>query len=83
MQPLLHWKIIKYYIFRFCVFSLSYVTCKAHVPYYIVIYGLPAIQKFSTFSQKRHDFIKKKVIEREMCVLISSKILSETFLVMR
>jgi len=30
----------KYYIFKVCVCSLSYLACKAHVPYYIVICGL-------------------------------------------
>jgi len=29
-----------YFVFRVCVCSLSYATCKAHAPYYIVIYGL-------------------------------------------
>ena len=36
----------KYYIFSVCVCSLSYLACKAHVPYYIVICGLPGPTKF-------------------------------------
>jgi hypothetical protein len=31
-----------------------------------------AVQYFSTLSHKRHDFLKKKVIEHKMCVLILS-----------
>ena len=38
---------------------LSYVAC-------------PALQYFSTLSQKQHTIEKKKVTEEKMCVLISS-----------
>jgi len=38
---------------------------------------------FSTLSHKRHDFRKKKVTERKMCVLIFSTSLVETFLIVR
>jgi hypothetical protein len=38
---------------------------------------------FSTLAHKRHDF-RKNVIEHKMCVLIfSTKLFSETFLIMR
>ena len=40
----------------------------------------PAVQYFSTWSHKRHDFPEKKVIEHKMRVLIFSTILYETFL---
>jgi len=42
----------------------------------------PALQCFSTLSDKRHDF-RKKVIEQNMCILSLSTILSETFLILR
>jgi hypothetical protein len=29
-----------------CVTSLSYPACKAHAPYYIVVYGLPGYTIF-------------------------------------
>jgi hypothetical protein len=37
---------------------------------------------FSTLFHKRYD-LKKKIIEPEMCVLISLQFLSETFLILR
>ena len=43
----------------------------------------PAQQYFSTLSHKRHDFLEKKAIKHEMCVLISSTTLSEIFLILR
>jgi len=52
----------------------------------IVIYGHPALHYFST-SHKRHDFREKKkrkeVTEHRMRILISSQLLSETFLILR
>ena len=39
-------------------FSLSYLTCKAHTPYYVRMTSVAcrAIPYFSTLSHKRHDF---------------------------
>ena len=42
----------------------------------------PAVPFFSTLSHQRHEFWKK-VIEREICVLIFSTNFSETFLILR
>jgi len=42
----------------------------------------PALQYFSTLSHKRHDF-RKRLIEHEMCVLISLQLLSETFVILK
>jgi hypothetical protein len=41
----------------------------------------PAVSYFYTLSHKRHDF-RKNVVEYEMCVLIFSTNLSETFLIL-
>ena len=35
-----------FFIFRVCVWSLSYPVCKAHAPYYNAIYGLPGYTIF-------------------------------------
>jgi hypothetical protein len=35
-----------------------------------VICGLSGSKYFSTLSHKWHDFLKKKIIEHKMCVLI-------------
>ena len=70
VQPLLQWKSNKYYIFWVCVCSLSY---PARNPHALILTSIdcPAVQYFSTLTQKRHDFRKKKC--HKMCVLISSK----------
>ena len=63
-----------------CVCSLIYPACNAHEPYCRVT--RPAQQYFSILSHERHDF-RKRVIKNKMCVLISSTLLSETFLILR
>jgi len=44
-----------------------------------------ALQYFSTLSHKRHDFRRKNITERKMCVLFltSLQLLSEPFLILR
>ena len=49
---------------------------------HIFICGLSGCNYFSALSHKRYDFQKKK-IEQEIRVLISSALLSETFLILR
>jgi hypothetical protein len=66
------------YVLRACVYSLSYPACKAHAPYYIVIFGLSG----STLIYRRTIFCKT-VIEHEMFVLSFSAPLNEVFLVLK
>jgi hypothetical protein len=59
---------------------IQHLTRMRHVVTSIVV---PlALPYFSTLSQKQEDF-GKKVIEHKMCVFIFSKLLSETFLILR
>jgi hypothetical protein len=41
--------------------------------------ALLAAPYFSTLPHKGHDFRKKNIIERKMCILISLKVLTKTF----
>jgi hypothetical protein len=52
-----------------CVFvcSLSYLACKEHGPYYIVIYGLSGRNIFSALSHKRRDFRKTVLNMQKVC----------------
>jgi hypothetical protein len=51
----------KYYIFLVCFCSLSYPTCKAHAPYYIVICSLFACTIFSHVISQNAGFSGKKI----------------------
>ena len=57
-----------------CMFS--YPACKVHGTYCIVVCGMH--HSLSTSSHKWYNF-REMVIEYKMCVLISCRILSETF----
>jgi hypothetical protein len=64
------------------VCSLIYPASKARAPYYIVISGLSVPNTFfHTFEKAR--FSEKRVIELEMCVVISLQNFPETFLALR
>jgi len=43
----------------------------------------PALQYFSTFSHKRHDFREKKVLNTKCVFWFRQQLLSETFLIIR
>src|SRR5215510_9136687 len=61
------------------VCSLRYPACNAHAPYC----HMWPIRLYIIFPLLRNRWISEEVIEREMCVLIFSKRLSETFLILR
>ena len=76
MQPLLHWKSNKYYIFWVCVCSLRTLVRNDHAPYcYMVPVRLHYI--FPNY------LINGKVIEHKMCVLIFSKTFVLAFLILQ
>ena len=52
--------------------SLMYAACNAHALCYIFICGLPISTIFFHIIPQKALFKKKKVMEREMCVLIFS-----------
>jgi hypothetical protein len=75
------WKSNEYYIFWVCVCSLSYLACKAHVPYYIFMCSL-SISYNITLSPKWHDF-RKKVLNKKCIICFSLQSLSEKFFNLR
>jgi hypothetical protein len=64
------------HIISVCVYSLNY---SAGI---LSSVACPALQYYSTLFQKRQDF-RKKFTGYKMCVLISSRTLSETLLILR
>jgi len=52
-----------------CVCSLIYPAFSEHAPYYIVVCDLSGSFTFSTFSNKRHDFVVN-VVETDMTQLV-------------
>ena len=94
MQPFLHCKSNKYYLFyvcvyvcvcaRSCVCRASYPACNSPAPFCHLwpVMACPFLQYFSTLFHNRHDF-RKTIIGHKMCVLFCSPALSETFLILR
>ena len=72
--------------------NLAYPACNAYAPYCDDIFG-PSVsttflapqypRHFSTLSHRRCDFLKKKVTEHIMRVLIFSKLLSKPVVILR
>ena len=57
VQPLLQWKIIKYFIFSLCIYSLRYPACNVHAPYYTANCSMPG-SYFFTLSPEQHNLKK-------------------------
>jgi hypothetical protein len=70
-KPLLPWKSNNIYTFPACACSLSYPARGGHEPTILSVACL-ALPYFTKLSHKRHYFLKKKVTEYKMCVLIFS-----------
>ena len=81
MQPFLQWKRIKYYLLGVCVCSLSYPARNVHASYDTVPCGL--LQLYHIFPHYLTNGTIKKVIKYEMCRLIFSVNLYETFIDLR
>jgi hypothetical protein len=64
-----------------CLCTLNYPVCKGLAPYCIVI--CLAVTCFSTLFHKQHDFRKKKVTEKKVCVFISPTNFPATFPILR
>ena len=84
VQPLLQWKINKYYIFWVCVCSLWYPAWNAHAPllYCHMWWPVRLYNNFPHYLIKWHDF-RKKNLPSIKCVLFSPKLLFETFLILK
>jgi hypothetical protein len=86
MQPLLQWKIIKYYIFWLRVYSISFLVWNVHVPYYthcrlwpVWIYHI-----FPHYLINGTIFERKKRSLTTKCVFwFPLQLRSQTFLILR
>ena len=70
------------YLFWMCICSFRYPACKAHSPYFD-LWPVWLYLIFPHYLINGMIFGKKIVIEREICVLISPQLLSETFPILR
>ena len=76
-----HRKSNRYYIYWVCVYSLRYPACNAHAPYFH-LWPVRLYHIFPPYPINGTVF-EREVIEHEMCVLIFSENLYETFLIIR
>ena len=81
MQTLLQWEVISITyserVFVALVFQHAMHMRRSHL-WPARIYTI-----FSTLYHKRHDFLKREVIEIKICVLVFSATFSEIFLILR
>jgi len=71
-------------IYSECVsVAFCYQAYKAHSPYYVVIRGLSSYIILSDVISETARLLEKRVIEYEMCVLISLQLLSDTVNIIR
>ena len=84
VQTLLQWKSNKYYILWMCVCSLRYPACNAHVPYDIVIRGLPGCTIFFSRYLINGTIVgEKKLMNIKTVFWFYLQHSSETFLILR
>jgi hypothetical protein len=81
LQPFLHYKSNKYYIFLVCVCSLIYPAYSAHAPYC----HLWPVRLYNIFSHYyiNDTIFKKKLLNMKCVFWFSLQLLSETFLNIR
>jgi len=66
-----------------CVCSVSYPPCKAHVPHYIVIYGLSRSTTFFEVISSTAQFLRKKWLNIKYVFRFHLQLLSETFFILK
>ena len=65
-----------------CICSLRYPACNAHAPY-CHLWPAPLYNIFFTFSHKRLEFRKKKLLNIKCVFWFALQVFSETFLILR
>jgi len=60
VKPLLPWRNNKYYIFCVCVCCISYPACKAHAPYYNVMWPVRPYNIYPRYLVNGTIFWKKR-----------------------
>ena len=81
MQPLLEWKINKYYLFWVCVFSLRHAVCNAHASYC----PLWPVRLYNIFPLYliNDTIFEQKLLNRKYVLWFSLQLFSEIFLILR